>query len=222
MSKVCKDVGWDGESFYCLRCGKAGFKSEASARGHLSQCKGRAIGRGVPTAIEEGVPASYLASQCPSIDQGGQAPGAGGGSPYSPFSAGGAGGVDGGTTTRNSDFVSGGFGSVPGYVPVEYVQGLQNQINELKATVAFHGNHYNHLLHERNEPKYHPVKGDFLRENKALLVIGLVVLGMIFLSKQPSQCQGTGSGVNMGNVATKALTKMVDTGISKGVSALFK
>lgn len=49
MTRICKDVSWDGASFYCERCGRAGFQSEAQARGHLSQCKGRAIQQGKPS-----------------------------------------------------------------------------------------------------------------------------------------------------------------------------
>ena len=47
IKPVCKDVGWDGQSFCCLRCGRAGFTSEASARGHLSQCRGTLIQKGL-------------------------------------------------------------------------------------------------------------------------------------------------------------------------------
>jgi hypothetical protein len=38
IEKVCKNVGWDGVSFCCLRCNKAGFTSQAQAVGHQSQC----------------------------------------------------------------------------------------------------------------------------------------------------------------------------------------
>ncbi len=34
------NIGYDGKSFFCMRCGKAGFKSEMAVRGHLSSCKG--------------------------------------------------------------------------------------------------------------------------------------------------------------------------------------
>lgn len=32
---------FDGKSYFCARCGKAGFKSEMAARGHLSACQGQ-------------------------------------------------------------------------------------------------------------------------------------------------------------------------------------
>lgn len=49
MTRICKGVFWDGTSYFCELCGRAGFQSEAQARGHLSQCKGRAIQQGKPS-----------------------------------------------------------------------------------------------------------------------------------------------------------------------------
>jgi len=42
--KVISDnIAWDGSSFFCRRCGKAGYGSMAKVKGHLSMCAGRAI-----------------------------------------------------------------------------------------------------------------------------------------------------------------------------------
>jgi hypothetical protein len=35
-------VGYDGKSYFCKRCGRAGFASIAAVRGHLGLCKARA------------------------------------------------------------------------------------------------------------------------------------------------------------------------------------
>lgn len=82
MDKVCKDVGWDGQEYYCLRCGKAGFQREAQARGHLSQCKGRAVAKGIfqppVTAPQVLLPAGGGGVGAPTYQLGG-AGGAGGG-----------------------------------------------------------------------------------------------------------------------------------------------
>jgi hypothetical protein len=48
IDKVCKNVGWDGESFFCMRCGKAGFNTKAKAVGHQSQCQARNASLVVP------------------------------------------------------------------------------------------------------------------------------------------------------------------------------
>lgn len=201
MTKVCKDVGWDGKGFYCLRCGKAGFKSEASARGHLSQCKGRAIGRGVP-AIEMGALQS-------SVEQAVVAPVSVGdnGGTYPLFSGGGGAPGGGQSTTFLPDIVqvsSGWYGNV------------DSRLKTLE-------NEYNHLLIEKNQPsQYHPVKQDFFNQYKSVIIIGAIVLFAIMLSKQSGQCQSESGSTSMGNIGSKALSKLVDAGISKGVSALFK
>jgi hypothetical protein len=35
------EMPFDGKQYFCARCGKAGFKSEMAARGHLSACQGQ-------------------------------------------------------------------------------------------------------------------------------------------------------------------------------------
>lgn len=41
IKKVCKNVGHDGEGYFCMLCGKAGFTKEEQAIGHLAKCKAR-------------------------------------------------------------------------------------------------------------------------------------------------------------------------------------
>ena len=41
VTKICENVGHDGESFFCMRCGKAGYSTKAQAIGHLVICKSR-------------------------------------------------------------------------------------------------------------------------------------------------------------------------------------
>jgi len=40
ITKVKEGVGFDGETYFCMRCGKAGFKSPAAVVGHLAHCQG--------------------------------------------------------------------------------------------------------------------------------------------------------------------------------------
>lgn len=47
IKKVCKNVGYDGKDYFCMRCGKAGFETKAQAVGHQSQCKAKNINLGV-------------------------------------------------------------------------------------------------------------------------------------------------------------------------------
>jgi hypothetical protein len=41
IKKVCKNVGHDGESYFCMLCGKAGYSTKEQAMGHLAKCKSR-------------------------------------------------------------------------------------------------------------------------------------------------------------------------------------
>jgi len=59
IEKVCKNVGWDGVSFCCLRCNKAGFTSQAQAVGHQSQCTMNNKRLGALPQQEVVVPASF-------------------------------------------------------------------------------------------------------------------------------------------------------------------
>lgn len=44
---------FDGNSFYCSKCGKAGFKSEMAVRGHRSACGGRASVLGALQCLDQ-------------------------------------------------------------------------------------------------------------------------------------------------------------------------
>lgn len=200
MSQVCKDVGHDGQGFYCLRCGKAGFKSEASARGHLAQCRGRAISRGVP------VTDAAETYQQTSLESGA------------------------GSSTVNGARIEGQLaGATPGgqsttFLP-DTVQASPGWFGDVDFRLKALENEYNHLLMEKNQtPTYHPIQQDFFSQYKGAIIIGALILFAMILSKQSGQCQvGSGNkGVGMGNIGGKALSKLVDAGISKGVSALFK
>jgi hypothetical protein len=56
IKRVCKNVGHDGESFFCMRCGKAGYTTKEQAMGHLAKCKSR-------MSVLASQPASQLPSQ---------------------------------------------------------------------------------------------------------------------------------------------------------------
>lgn len=189
VKQVCKDVAWDGESFYCMRCGKVGFQSEAQARGHLSQCRGRAIEKGVFFAPEPVVVA--------------------------PPAGGGGGG-------QNTTHMLGGSGGTSTYFSQEYVNHEQ-RIAQLE-------NEYNHVLLQRNLPSSNLAGQDFFSQYKGIIIIGAILLFLVILSQQSRNCQalsnGNGSsggkGVDITSIGTKALSKLVDTGITKGISSLFK
>ena len=41
IEKINRYCGYDGSSYFCLYCGKAGFRSNMQVRGHQSVCPGR-------------------------------------------------------------------------------------------------------------------------------------------------------------------------------------
>ena len=43
INKICKNVGWDGKSFFCMLCGKTGFGTVAKVLGHQCQCQARRV-----------------------------------------------------------------------------------------------------------------------------------------------------------------------------------
>jgi hypothetical protein len=56
IERVCKNVGHDGSSFFCMLCGKAGYTTKEQAMGHLAKCKSR-------MSVLASQPASQLPSQ---------------------------------------------------------------------------------------------------------------------------------------------------------------
>lgn len=46
MKMISDSIGWDGVSFFCRRCGRAGYSKMAQVKGHLAMCPGRAVAKG--------------------------------------------------------------------------------------------------------------------------------------------------------------------------------
>lgn len=59
IKRVCKNVGYDGESYFCMLCGKAGYSTKEQAMGHLAKCKSRISSLASQLASQ---PASHLAT----------------------------------------------------------------------------------------------------------------------------------------------------------------
>jgi hypothetical protein len=51
IKHICKNVGFDGASYFCELCGKSGFENEGKVVSHLGHCPNRAVKKGIlPTA----------------------------------------------------------------------------------------------------------------------------------------------------------------------------
>jgi len=46
MKMISDNIGWDGQHFFCRRCGKSGYSKMAQVKGHLAMCPGTAISKG--------------------------------------------------------------------------------------------------------------------------------------------------------------------------------
>ena len=45
------DIAFDGQSYYCTLCGKAGFESQFHAYGHIPRCKAKGLTPSPPTSV---------------------------------------------------------------------------------------------------------------------------------------------------------------------------
>lgn len=98
----------------------------------------------------------------------------------------------------------------------------QQQQQQLRADVNQLKNEAHHMMMSRNQPE--PV-GDWFGRNKGIIIIGAIVLFAVIMMNQNRQCpsvSGSGGGKAVGNIGEKALTKLMDRGISKAVDSIFK
>jgi len=197
---VSDNIGFDGNSYYCRRCGKAGYWKATQVRGHLAMCPG--------TLARKGVSPTTSCNQLPS--------GNGAGLQESPANQlqpvrGASGGGLGGSQLLQPVVVDG---------PV--ANPLAGGYQELERRVGVMENHYNHFLMDRNQPEYQSVKQDFFTQYKGVIIVGALILLAMLLSNKGCSEPSTGKGVNVGDIGGRALSKLVDTGITKGVASLFK
>ncbi len=190
MSKafdVSANIGFDGSTYFCKRCGKAGYGKATQVRGHLALCPGTILRKG-----------GELTSSSNHLQ---------------PLVSGSDGGLSGGQLVQPLVAVD----PVPNPVDGRY--------EELAGRVALVENHYVHLMNQANPSQQHQsAEQDFFSRNKGIILISVAIFLALILSGRSGNCQGASDGksTSVGNIGTKALAKLVDTGISKGVASLFK
>ena len=204
MQEICKDVGFDGRSFYCMRCGRAGFRSEAAARGHLGQCKGRLISQGIdPAALAgRGAPAAGR-SHARALDA---AHAAAASSSYTKHMLG------------SFDDTSAPFSPEP----VGYPDYIGQQLAIHTSQIAELRNEYNHMLVRNNPPTNN---NDWFGQNKGLVMMVVIVAFIFWTMNQsscPSNCGESKTGRSrVSSLGEKAAAKLIDRGITKSVDKLF-
>lgn len=189
---VSDNIGFDGSSFFCRRCGKAGYERATQVRGHLAMCPG--------TLMRKGVEPTTSSNQ------------------LQPLASGYNGGLSGSQLLQPLVVAGPVTNPVDGPVDSRYEQ-LAGRVTQME-------NHYNHVLQTVNQPQYQPAtaKQDFFSQYKGILILGAVILFALILSERSNNCPATSDGKSSkaADIGTKALGKLLDTSITKGVSALFK
>lgn len=98
----------------------------------------------------------------------------------------------------------------------------QQQQQQLGVRLARLENEAHHMMMSRNQPES---VTNWFSQNKGIIIIGSIVLFAVIMMNQNRQCpsfSGSGGGKAVGNIGEKALTKLMDRGISKAVDSLFK
>lgn len=78
------------------------------------------------------------------------------------------------------------------------------------------------MLSAKNQPVVHAQ--DFFDRYKGVILLGAIIVLAVILTNQSKQCPAPSSstGKNVSDVGGKALQKLLDVGITKGVASLFK
>ncbi len=195
---VSESIAHDGDGFYCRLCGRAGYRSLAAVKGHLSQCPGKLVQKGVLPA-EPQVAAAGLGWA-----------GAGNNALLQ---------------TASPAAAAPAPGAVVG--PALYgMQEITATIRENAHQISRMQNEYTHLMVEKNQRD--PDAMGWFSQNKQLIILGLVaVLVVVYLTRQNgSRCENgfeksDGKGA-LDKLGEKALGAFTNKAISKSVDSLFR
>jgi len=199
---VSENIGFDGYSYYCRRCGKAGYSKPTQVRGHLGMCPGTLARKGVlPTTSCNQLPTKHSAPlqnrEANQLQLVREAPDAG-------FT---------GSQLLQQPVVVGPVGSS---YQDQQLAGLSERVSAME-------NHYNHILQERNMPQ---TTQDWFNKNKSIIIIAGIILVAVWMMNQSRPACSTSETSSVkkstfGNVGEKAVYRLIDKGISKSVDRLF-
>lgn len=211
IRKISENIAHDGTHFFCLRCGKSGYDRMAQVRGHLAMCPGTAIHKGVVLANPNPNPARpeprYIDGAYVNKYEGVKPVVQPAANQYNPPASAFSGGFHPPANQQEQQ-----LGQVTSrWHDPDWEQRLSTLENESR-----------HMLMSRNQPG---ALGDLFGRYKTLIICSALVLFAVAILSR-NQCD-PGSGTEnkkqiVGDVGKKALTKLVDKGITKGVDALFK
>lgn len=198
---VSENIGFDGYSYYCRRCGKAGYQRATQVRGHLAMCPGTLSRKGIlPTTTYNQLPTGNGAAlQHREANQ------------LQPLRAA-SGGDAGGSQLLQPLAVVG---------PVD--NHLAGNYQELDRRVAAIENEYAHLLYQRNRPQQ-----SWPSKNIAWIVLaGIMLIGLLSGMGQSCECPAPGSppkrssGPRMTKLSERVMNKAADVAITKSLGRIF-
>ena len=191
MRMISDNIGWDGSSFFCRRCGKAGYTKMAQVRGHLAMCPGRAISKGaIPQPVSQPVSKPVGQPAATGLRAVATVP----------------------TATMS--------GLANQLQPVNQQQ-LGDRYGELDRRLGTLENEYNHLLVERNSPADDWLSRNKSTVILiAILAFGFVMM-MRESQSCNGDGSGKSSKSPLSSLGEKALGQFVNRGVSKGVDSLF-
>lgn len=194
---VSDSIGFDGYSYFCRRCGKAGYSRATQVRGHLGMCPGTLIRKGVsPTTSCNQLPTGRGAVlQQPLANQ------------LQPVREASYGGLSGSQLLQQP-------------VVVDQVAGGYNY--QLDRRVSRLENEYLHSLQQVNAPNLSI--GGWIQQNIGLVILGVFVLIAAFSGRSCPPCQNganRSSGPDMNKLTERILNKATDTAITKSFGRLF-
>lgn len=187
---VSDNIGFDGYSYYCRRCGKAGYQKATGVRGHLALCEGTLIRKGIPTTSCNQLPSGNGAGlQNPVANR------------LQPVRYPYDGGLGGDQLQPVAPVV--GPGNYQQLSAIQQEQAiLRQQVNQLK-------NEYSHMLVQGNQPARQDDKSRWM----VPLLVGLVVV--ILISQQKCDCSNVKSSGSSSSIASRAAGRLVDKSIDK-------
>jgi hypothetical protein len=195
---VSENIGFDGYSYFCRRCGKAGYSKPTQVRGHLAMCEGTLIRKGLPptTGYNQLATGNHAGLRDRGANQ------------LQPVRAASFGALDGGQLQ-----------------PVEVVVGggnyqLDNQFQQLAGRISALENEYRHSLMEMNRPKAE----SWVSKNIAWLVLGGILLlvllsgGLGQVCQSPTGVSGSQPVRSGGSPFSSLGPKLVGTAVQRAMS----
>jgi len=198
---VSDSLGYDGETYFCRLCGKAGYRSLAAAKGHLAQCPGKMLQKhGVSPAV----------SAFSGSPGGGQPPGQLAAASYSWAGAG-----------QNADLQTSSYQQQRQHLGLADA-GLGRQVAELSRQVSRLSNEYHHMVLERNVGFD---LGEFFR-GKWFWTLAVGLFLAYSFGRQNCSCpslgepsKSSGGGRSLGSALS---SKALDRVVSKGIDRIFR